>query len=593
MKHKTNSPTAFQNRIKNIYRSLYFTPFVIFLTLIMMTYVAWQTSHATLNNDIQAAIGSRTRNTEDIIKQRLNEYQQIIIGGAGLIRSSNDVTLNEWTNYVGTFKIDKNFAGAQAIGYIRIFSASEIPALTAYMQQQGVTGFTVAPDTPREQYTAILYAEPPQLVSPVGLDYSTEPVRSLAMARARDTGSSSISEPVESLVKVTNQPLIFMFFPQYQANMPIETPAQRQAAIKGYVYAAIRTEDFVGNIVNEAESRNDMVVRVTSVLQGESSKLVYESPNYKRLVSDKKYVQSEQTIGMYGKTWKINYGFRLDSLARPQRQNMPTWIAIAGFLFSVLLAEVILLLLKARARDLSKQKEQAVDLAKDELLSLASHQLRTPATTVKQYLGMVLQGFAGDITKTQKNLLEKAYAGNERQLYIINEMLHIAKIDSGRIVLAKQKTDIVRLVEEVLAEAKADIGQANHKLTLKLPKQPVYIKADAHMLRMAIENIVSNAIKYTLPGGKIAVTVAKDKSVLRITVKDSGVGIEQKDFQKLYKLFTRLDNKRIQNVSGTGVGLYLAKHLIRLHKGRLSLTSAPGKGSAFMITLPLSSSSRD
>lgn len=591
MKHKIPGSTVLQARLKSIYHSLYFTPFIIFLTLIIMTYGAWRTSRATLNNDIQAVVSSRTRDTEDTVKQRLSEYQQIIIGGSGLIRSSNDVTRDEWTNYVSTFKIDRNFAGAQAIGYIRIFSAAELPALTAYMQQQGVSSFGVTPDTPREQYTAILYAEPPQLVSPVGLDYSAEPERLKAMVRARDTGTSSISQPVESLVKVTNQPLLFMFFPHYQANMPIETTAQRQTAIRGYVYAALRAEDFVGDVVSEAESRNDMVIKVTSELQGESSKLVYESPKYQELASDKKYVRSEQTIGMYGKTWKINYGLKLDSLVRPQRQNMPTWTAIAGFLFAVLLAEVIFLLLKARARDLTKQKEQAVDLAKDELLSLASHQLRTPATTVKQYLGMVLQGFAGDITKTQKNLLEKAYAGNERQLYIINEMLHIAKIDSGRIVLAKQRTDIVKLVQEVLAEAKADIAQANHKLTVKLPKQPVYIKADAHMLRMAIENIVSNAIKYTLPGGKIVVTVAKDKSVLRITIKDSGVGIEQKDFQKLYKLFTRLDNKRIQNVSGTGVGLYLAKHLIRLHRGRLSVTSAPGKGSAFMITLPLSSNS--
>ncbi len=109
---------------------------------------------------------------------------------------------------------------------------------------------------------------------------------------------------------------------------------------------------------------------------------------------------------------------------------------------------------------------------------------------------------------------------------------------------------------------------------------------DEHMLRMAIENVISNAIKYTLSGGKITVSLHRKVSIVDIVVKDNGVGIAQKDLAKLYKLFTRLDNPETPNVSGTGVGLYLAKHLVELHDGDLTVNSQLGQGSTFVISLP-------
>ncbi|HUP26403.1 MAG TPA: CHASE domain-containing protein, partial [Candidatus Limnocylindrales bacterium] len=483
-------------RLRAAYNSLYFAPLVVFLALISLTYGAWQSSRTTLNSDIGSALSDRTNRMQQTIKERLATYEQVMTGGAGLIRSSQDVTKNEWHDYVSTFYATKSHGDIRGIGYIKIFNAEQLPDIQAYMQAQGITDFRIVPDTPRSVYTAVLYNEPADAPRLIGADMFTIPERHDAMVRSRDSAQASITPPVKSLDTTTEQPVMVIFFPQYKSGSVTDTVTNRQRSIEGYTYTIIKAHDFFNGIMAENNADNGMVLRVASQKPSEWS-VLYESDQYKQANGAREYTFTAQTMEVYGQTWKLSYGFQNHELVRPQRRIIPLLTLLAGLLFSLLLAEVIYLLLKARAREFSDLKEQAVDLAKDELLSLASHQLRTPATTVKQYLGMVLQGFAGDITTTQQSLLNKAYAGNERQLYIINEMLHIAKIDAGRIVLARHKTDIVKLVRDILFEAQPDIDEANHTVKQTLPTRPLYLQIDEHMLRMAIENLVSNAIKYT------------------------------------------------------------------------------------------------
>lgn len=265
-------------------------------------------------------------------------------------------------------------------------------------------------------------------------------------------------------------------------------------------------------------------------------------------------------------------------------------ILLLGVFTAFLAPLVLALLLRASTLDFDAQKDRAVELAKDELLSLASHQMRTPATGVKQYVGMVLQGFAGKVPAKQRVLLEKAYASNDRQLRIINEILHMAKIGSGRIVLSKQPTSLNELVNDIVSEQKPDIESANHKIKINLPKKPVVVSADVHMLRMSIENILSNAIKYTPAGGQITITVGSSKNRAFVSIEDTGVGISTADINRIFDQFSRLHNDMSQQVGGTGIGLYLSKHLAELHGGSVDVQSRPSLGSVFTISLPLGGS---
>lgn len=271
-----------------------------------------------------------------------------------------------------------------------------------------------------------------------------------------------------------------------------------------------------------------------------------------------------------------------------QMANVPLGeILLFGIFTAASIACIVLMLIQARAREMYRQKERAIKIAQDELLSLASHQLRTPATGVKQYVGMVLQGFAGEVPEAQKILLEKAYASNDRQLRIINEILHMAKIGSGRIVLAKKPINLNELVTDVVNEQRGDIEAANHTAKIRLPRKPITLPADIHMLRMALENLLSNAIKYTPRGGKITVRLHKEDKNAKVDIEDTGIGIKPSDIGKIFRQFVRLENETSQQVGGTGIGLYLAKNLVELHGGSVTVKSQPGLGSTFTISLPL------
>lgn len=580
--------TTIYARVKKTYNSPFFAPSVVLIAMLFITYWSWRASVVTLNRDVETIVTDRMTQTKNDLTGRLTSYEEILTGGAGLIRGSQEVLQTEWHDYVSTFDIAGRYPGIQGIGFSKVFSALQLPNVVSNMQEQGID-FHISPDTPRENYSAIVLFDPTPDVNVFGIDMLAEPNRMRSMIRAQDGGQTVITPPLKSLWPDTKQLILTIYVPQYKSGAALKTVSERQQSIQGYVYARIKSQDFFNELSSNDLAGNAKVFRLDSHDNPDSSEALYQTHDYVKLSSQPGRINRRQTVNVFGQTWDLNYSFKISDILPAQRRNTPTWTLLAGLLVSFLLAEVVYLLLKAKSQELVNLKEEAVDLAKDELLSLASHQLRTPATTVKQYLGMVLQGFAGDITPTQTSLLDKAYSGNERQLYIINEMLHVAKVDSGRIVLARHETDINSLLSDIVQEAHPEADNLNHKVTLKLPKKSLKLNIDEHMLRMSIENLVSNAIKYTLPGGKIKISLQKLKDSARIEVRDNGIGINQNDLAKLYKLFSRLDNPLTQNVGGTGVGLYLAKHLIELHDGSLHVVSKPGQGSTFTVVLPLGS----
>ncbi len=245
--------------------------------------------------------------------------------------------------------------------------------------------------------------------------------------------------------------------------------------------------------------------------------------------------------------------------------------------------------LEAEAADLIAERQELLNLnlAKDEFISVASHQLRTPATAVKQYMGILLQGFVGRITRDQRRTLERAFASNERQLKIINDLLLVARVDAGKIVLNKEPTDVVALIKDVAAEQQPILERRSQQLTLEVPRS---LKAciDARFIRMVLENLLSNASKYSPERAPITIIVRRNRSCCSIAVVDRGIGISEADQPKLYRKFSRIYNEQAVSVEGTGLGLYWAKKIIELHCGTVSVTSQLHAGSTFTLCLPLS-----
>lgn len=236
------------------------------------------------------------------------------------------------------------------------------------------------------------------------------------------------------------------------------------------------------------------------------------------------------------------------------------------------------------ARDITA--ERALDTAKSEFVSLASHQLRTPATGVKMLLSMLRDGYAGRLNHKQQELFDKAYQANERQLHIVNDILNVARIEAGKITLSTKPIDMAELVRESVAQQSAHISMRRQHLTLKLPRTPQLVQADRSFLSIAIDNILSNACKYTQEGGSIAVNMRAYKGTARVSVRDTGIGISKQKMPELFQKFNRIDNGLTDGVEGSGLGLYIAKHIVELHGGTIWAQSRKGDGTVFTIALP-------
>jgi signal transduction histidine kinase len=227
-----------------------------------------------------------------------------------------------------------------------------------------------------------------------------------------------------------------------------------------------------------------------------------------------------------------------------------------------------------------------INRSKDEFIALASHQLRTPATAVKQYIGMVLEGYAGNITKHQRQLLTSAYDSNERQIRVVNDMLLVARLDLKKMSLSKQAVDLGQLLERIVADAAGALKQREQKLSYTKPSKPVYASVDQEYIRMAISNIFDNASKYTPKSKHIIVSVyTTSQRTACISIKDEGVGIAKEDLERLFKKFSRIHNPLSIQVGGTGLGLYWSKEVVQLHGGSIEVVSVPGEGSTFTISL--------
>jgi signal transduction histidine kinase len=200
--------------------------------------------------------------------------------------------------------------------------------------------------------------------------------------------------------------------------------------------------------------------------------------------------------------------------------------------------------LKGREASLAKRtlslerrnlKLEELNKLKDEFIGIASHQLRTPATGVKQYINLLLEGYADPLTPAQKVFLEKAHESNDRQLRIIDDLLQVARIDSETFRLDKQKVNIIDLLQAVIDDQRENLKENRQKLELKKNPQKVVINADPDRLHQAFENIVDNAINYSMPNKKTQITVSNKANEVEVAIIDRGVGIDPSDFNKLFR----------------------------------------------------------
>jgi PAS domain S-box-containing protein len=249
-------------------------------------------------------------------------------------------------------------------------------------------------------------------------------------------------------------------------------------------------------------------------------------------------------------------------------------------------------------RDVTKEKE--IDRAKTEFVSLASHQLRTPLSSVNWYAEMLLAGDAGEINDEQKKYLKEIYDGNQRMVELVNSLLNVSRLDLGTFTVEPKPTNIPETAKSVLGELKQQIEKKHLVIKEMYAEHIPLFPADQKLLRIIFQNLLSNAVKYTRDSGTIALSVQilpkntvfggkeMTEEVLALSVSDTGMGIPEGQKDRVFSKLFRADNAQESESEGTGLGLYIIKSITDQSAGNIWFESEENNGTIFYVTFPSS-----
>ena len=240
-----------------------------------------------------------------------------------------------------------------------------------------------------------------------------------------------------------------------------------------------------------------------------------------------------------------------------------------------------------RELKVTNKKLVALDEAKDEFISMASHQLRTPLTSIKGYLSMMVEGDLGKVTPAQEKALKEAFGSSQRMVFLIADFLNVSRIKTGKFMIEPKEVFLPEIVREEITQLREMADSRDLKLVYEQPEDFPKVMLDDNKIRQVMMNMVDNAIYYTPSGGEITIQLYPNGKEIIFKVVDTGIGVPKEEQHKLFAKFYRAGNARKARPDGTGLGLFMAQKIVAEQGGSIIFESTEGKGSTFGFRFPL------
>jgi signal transduction histidine kinase len=534
----------------------------------------------------RAAFESDTLETWKNVNSGLDRLVEVARLSTALLAVSQEINYVEFRSFVRGLQLRERYPAIDGIGFSQRIGRRDIGTFLRQVHLDGVPELDVWPAGLRSEYHTILFLEPGDArnKSAVGFDMATSAALLPAMERARDSGAPAISErlPIAPFSGAGEQTRAVVYLPVYRAGAALRTIENRRRALVGFVFSPFRPEVPLQQSV--AATASSLAVDVYDT-EMDPRKLLYRSA----IASGEPRFHSTYAVQIAGRRWLLSARSR-ESLAPGPFPVEAQRTLVAGALLSLLLFALMRAQIRAWEASARHGAElRAADRAKDQFLATLSHELRTPLNAVLGWVTMLRTGAVRD--DRREHALEVVERNARAQAQLIEDLL-----DTSRILMGKMRVDMrpLPIVPAVLAVLDSVRPTADAKgIHLHGPELrdlgPATIAADPGRFEQIVSNLLSNAIKFTPPGGDVWLNVRCETEQLRLSVRDTGVGIDADFLPHVFDRFRQADGSTTRTHAGIGVGLAIVRHLVEAHGGFIETHSdGPNRGAEFVVMLPLS-----
>lgn len=668
---------------------------------------AWASSQRTEANTM--AVNRELQETQQLLNERIQAYQDALHGFRGLFHSSASVNEKEFTDYFESIGLQKNFPGLSNLAYATNVPRAEQPAFIARikadnsMTPQGHPDFTIVANGGYESAFVVTYRGFGQVANAgKGIDLASNQERRPVLEKARDTGVPTATSTVKLLGpdgKETNRDGFLLTIPVYGSDVP-QTTEERRRQHEGFVNAVFDYDKLFADVLEKRLSKD-----VHIALYDDNNTFIYGQGR-----ADEGPVRRVAgTVLVAGREWQVQLSAPKTFGVSNAESRLPLLILLSGFVVTGLLAYVFVVQSKRKQEEFDRQlrvsnerfelvakatqdliydidlttgtmawndtlydaygykrstktqtmewwtdhihtddalkvslsidhifsgevrvleneyrfqnadgsyryvrdrafvvrdnkgeplrligsmldvtKQKELDRAKDEFISLVSHQLRTPLTAIRLFTEMLTAGHAGKLGNKQQNYLEKIDISTKRMIQLVSDILNISRMELGHVKVEPVPTDINALILSHIDEVEPLAKAKDVTITFKPSRKLTDALIDPVMFGQFVHNLLTNAIRYSRPdNAKVTVSFKARADGYLLAVKDNGIGIPAKSQERIFERFYRAENAVKTEGEGTGLGLYLLKIISESVGGKIWFESQLGKGTTFYVQIPL------